>query len=275
MLMKTVVGVLAALLLLTLLGTPSAEADALDIEKTFREGIALAKEGKHAEALVLYEKILVEAPDATGVLYNAGLAAYMCGKYEVGAKHWKRLKTLDPNDWQVRSKLVQAYQALGKKELRDKEIKDLHKLRKDSEDEELKKMESFCRDQFVVGERRVYAYEHYELVGERAVKFWFGVYDEKGEKEYSLSLGSYEYMTRMMREVGQLEEDQRAYHLDGYWPERHATYRFYKSQPDYDELKVLIVGIVKGEIKPMSSSRLGPPKTDDESETGTGTQTED
>jgi len=105
-------------------------------DRLFEEGNAHFVKGEHEKALARYEEALAISPKAPGILYNAGLAAYLAGKYERATELWGRLKEIDPADWQVRAKLVQAWQALGKLEKRDAERAEIYELRKKPESEE-------------------------------------------------------------------------------------------------------------------------------------------
>jgi hypothetical protein len=58
------------------------------------------------------------------------LAAFQCKQYNRSPKSLGRLKAVDPEDWQVRAKLIQTYQALGKLSERDAERGALFELRK-------------------------------------------------------------------------------------------------------------------------------------------------
>jgi hypothetical protein len=57
-----------------------------------------------------------------------GLASYLLGRPEQSVAYWSRLKQLVPTDWQVRSKLIQTYQALGRGLERDAEREGLFQL---------------------------------------------------------------------------------------------------------------------------------------------------
>src|SRR5262245_41740242 len=110
---------------------------------------------EHTEALEAIQRTLATDPDNRTALYNAGMAAYLAGRADLSVSHWGRLKALEPNDWRVRSKLIQAHQALGQTAERDAERAELLRLRASTQDEELRRARNYCRDQFVVGNSRV------------------------------------------------------------------------------------------------------------------------
>jgi tetratricopeptide (TPR) repeat protein len=255
--------VLFAVLLLAL---PSLAREDVEILKSlFKEANVFMGQGKHAEALAKYQAVLAIEPKAKGSLYNGGLAAYLLGKHDLAIGLWTRLKVITPKDWELHTKLVQVYEATGKKASRDAEIKALYALRKDTTDPDLAKLRRFCRDQFKVGERKVLAYEHFEWVGERAVRYYFAVMNKEGKKEFHISLGSYAYMQSFAEEMGTVEKGQRYCHLDGYYPGgRHATFGMFKGEPSYDDMKAKVIAILKQEAAPVSSSTPGTPRKKDE-----------
>jgi tetratricopeptide (TPR) repeat protein len=260
--MKPALVVLAVLLLVPL---AAAKSDPETLSKLFEEGNALMAAGKHAEALAKYQAVLAVEPKAKGALYNGAIAAYLLGKHDIAIGLWTRLKVITPKDWQVYAKLVQAYEAAGKKAARDAEIKALYALKKDTTDPDLEKLRFFCRDQFQVGEKRVVVFHHFEWVGQRAIRYDFGVQDKAGKKLFHISLGSYAYMQSFAEEMGTVEKGQRYCHLDGYYPGgRHATFGMFAGEPSYDDIKAKVIAILKREQGALSSSEPGTSKDEDD-----------
>lgn len=87
-------------------------------------------EKKYCEALTRYTEGLQSLPTDTSLLYNGGLATFQCKRYNEALSLWGRLKAVDPEDWQVRAKLIRTYQSLGKLSERDAERGALFELRK-------------------------------------------------------------------------------------------------------------------------------------------------
>ena len=123
---------------------------------------------EHNEALEKYQRMLATDPDNRVALFNAGLAAYLLGRPEQSVAYWTRLKELAPEDWRVRSKLIQAYQALGRGRERDDERAGLLQVRSVTQDEELRRTKKYCRDQFTVGDSQILVFEFFELEGDSA-----------------------------------------------------------------------------------------------------------
>ena len=202
----------------------------------------------------LYDQILQESP-RENVLWNAGMAAYFNGDGTRAAEYWTRLKSSSPLDWRVRAKLIQAYTLSGETDKAQSEHKELLALEK--KQPELFDKPYFCREQFEAGGRKVMSMEYFHLTPPRALKYAFLVLDEEGEKvDYRLSLGSYEATNEFMRETGSLEDGERAFHLDGYYKNdtTHSTFDFYKGEPSYEDIRKVVVDILEGRRKPISSS---------------------
>ena len=116
---------------------------------------------------------LKENPKNSWALYNLGLMTYLEQDFKTAAKHWKALKELEPSDWQVREKLIQAYWGAGESESANSEIAQLRKARESGKHAELNKKGFFICDQFQVGKIRAFVLEYYELKGERPLAWKF------------------------------------------------------------------------------------------------------
>ena len=213
----------------------------------------LAQEGRHVELFQALKEVLETAPDNPNLLYNTGLSAYLSGQFAEAATYWTRLKNLVPQDFQVRAKLVQVYEALQDSSARDAERAELFALH-DQLETDANKPAHYCRDQFRVGERTVLVYEHFELVGDMAVRYGFQVFRGGGQKpECTLSLGSYATTNQYMHQRSMLqpnashfhlEPDERLFHLDEYRDNAHRTLAFYKNEPPYDVVKAAVQEIL-------------------------------
>ena len=201
----------------------------------------LVQEGRHAEALQAFQDALETQPDDPPLLYNAGLGAYLCGQFAQAAAYWTRLKKLASQDLQVRAKLVQVYQALENADARDAERAELF-ARRNRMKADSTRPAHYCRDQFSVGGWDVQAFEHFEFAGDRAIRYTFYIFRRGTQKpEYILSLGSYAATNQYMHERGELQPNERAFHLDEYHPDgRHHTRAFFKNEPPYEAVKTIV-----------------------------------
>jgi len=232
------------------------------VEQASQSGNQMMEAKKYCEALVAYRAGLAIDPKNSDLLYNAGLAALQCRDFDAALDLLSRLKALAPDDWQVRAKLVQTYQTLGKIAERDRERAGLFELRKSGTNQDLSAQSEYCRERFEAGGERVMAFEHFEMKGERAVKYVFDVMNETGDAaKYQISLGSYDLTNEVWHQSTKPTPpaDVRLFHLDGYGENIHFTYAMFPGEPTYDEVRALVVKILKKEFKPVSSSIVSPP----------------
>lgn len=258
--------ILPLLVIVTVSGNVSAQnppssEQLVQAEKAFETGNGFMEQRKYTEALARYKEALAILPSEPALLFNGGLAAYNSKDYSLAADLWKQLKAVDPSDWHVRAKLVQAYQALSKITERDVERGELFEMWKLGKPVELKQQSEYCRDQFEVNGKKVMAFEHFELKGDRALRYVFSILNkaEDGE-EFRISLGSYDLTNSIWRETREPKpkEGERLFHLDGYFKGGHATYGMYFPEPSYDEVRIKVIQILEGKGKPVSSSTVAP-----------------
>jgi len=236
--------------------TPQDEAAA---EIAFKDGNDLMQQRKYKEALARYQEGLAKTPDGPELLFNGGLAAFMSQDFATAEKLWKSLTELDPDDWHARAKLVQTYQALGDMKARDDQRRKLLDLRKSGKLGDLKKLDFYCREQFEAAGKKLMVFEHFELKGERALRYVFSVLDDSGEgEEFRISLGSYETTNLIAVETGGVKKGDLLFHLDGYYKWGHATYGFFTPEPSYDEVRKIVIGILEKKTQPQSQSRINP-----------------
>ncbi len=220
----------------------------------FEEGNNLMEQNKFQEALVKYKESLAVVPDSLGPLYNGGVAAFSIKNYKEAILMWKRIKELDPEDWQVRTKIIQTYQSLEMFSERDLERKELFDLRKSGEIEELNKTDFYTREQTELAGKKIMVFEHFELKGDRALRYAFYILKDDGKPEFSISLGSYETTNAIWRETEKRKPEERLFHLDGYFQNGHSTYGMYEKEPTYDETREMVRKILEKEKNPISSS---------------------
>jgi tetratricopeptide (TPR) repeat protein len=221
----------------------------------YREELVAMK--KYAEAFQAYKDALAKDPKNATLLYNAGLMAYLTDKAKEAIEYWSRLKALEPDDWRVSIKLIQAYEAAGQLKERDAERTELFKLRKETEDPDLKKLKYYCRDQFSVGPTRIMVFEYFDLEGGEPIRLSFDLLEPAGKPvQTRYTLGSYKATNEIAREVKQIKPGERLFHLDGYKQdgELHELYQTFVGEPVYDGIKDTVKEILEGKRKPRSKT---------------------
>lgn len=242
-----------------LLYTASAAGVAPGQGDPFQQGIRLCQKKKYTECIHYLEKALNLYPEGSNIMWNLGLASASAQLHEKALTYWQRYYKLRPEDWRALPKLIQTYQALGRIRERDIWLNTLFELRQSAQGDEWKERPYFCREQFLVNGRLIMAFQYFEPVGERMKFYFFSVVGDDGKEQFYISLGSYDFTNKASREMGLLKENQRAYHLDGYYANGgHKTFGFLHraKTPAYDEIRPVVVKILKGEIRPVSSSQF-------------------
>ena len=266
--MKVLITLLIALFTLSVLAAQDGavnDPEKKTADQLFAEGQRLMDEKNYPEALKRYTEALKQSPDGPGSLFNGGLAAYLSGNFKTAADFWERLVVLTPKDWEAHAKLVQAYQALGELDKRDKHRETILKLRQEGLQVSLSALTDYRRDQFFVDGKKVLVFEYFELKGERAILYKFIVLKPGAEiVDFFISLGSYEATDAVAHKLGEIGPKDRLFHLDGYYSDgSHETYGFYKNAPTYEVVKDKVIQILKGNNNLTSSSNSGkaPPKS--------------
>ncbi|WP_205525745.1 tetratricopeptide repeat protein [Pyxidicoccus trucidator] len=238
-------------------GALSAYQRALAIDPEHAEslrgrGQVLMEQGRTDEGVALLEKAAARGTlDDVTLRYNLGLHFQLAGKHARALEHFQAASLKAPEDWRILAKLVQEHQALGQRAERDARLVALRRLKQrggvDSP--------FFVREQFQEAGQKVMVFEHFELEGERAVRYRFEVISADGESiQRTLSLGSYDFTNAVTQNR---TPGVRLFHLDGYFPDNsHQTFAFFNGEPSYDDTRELIVEVLRGERKPVSGTRI-------------------
>lgn len=236
---------------------PLDEKEIAGVEELFKKANTQLENKEYATALSNYQAALKVIPNDPAILYNAGFAAMLNKDHATAADLWARLKKIEPQDWQVRAKLIQTYQALGKIAERDKERDDLIAFWKKGSNKELSEQIEFCRERLSASGRDILAFELFEFKGPRGMRYVFSIINESGKEDYRISLGSYDMTNAIWQETSNPKPKKgvRLFHLDGYFRNGgHATYGMFPGEPTYEETRKLVVDILEKNKKPISAT---------------------
>jgi len=247
-----------ATLLLAATAVAEEKPETLSAEAAFKTATELMGKRDYKRAIPYLIRVQTDAPVDSSVLWNLGLAFAATGEHSKAIETWQSYRKIAPDDWQARAKLVQSYQALGDIKARDEEIKSLYEYRNNSPNPEVNTAERFCREQAVMGKRSVFVFEYFSPSGDRKQFLRFCVLNKKGDVDYYISLGSYDSTTEIARELGEIRKDERLYHLDEYRDNSHSPHGFFKTKPDYDEVRAMVLSVLEGKLKPTSRTPKSP-----------------
>ncbi len=235
-----------------------SDKDEARVNELFKKANAQLEAKEYAAAVTNYLAALEILPEDPSLLYNGGFAALLNKDASTAAKLLSRLKKVEPDDWQARAKLIQAYQILGNTQERNRERDELFALKKSGSVKELNQHIQYCRDRFEAGGKSILAFELFEFKGPRGMRYVFSVLnDGRGTEEYRISLGSYDTTNSIWRETTnpKPKEGVRLFHLDGYFPNGgHATYGMFPGEPTYEETKRMVVEILDKKKPPVSAT---------------------
>jgi len=240
-------------LLLLLAVSASGQPASPTPEEQFSKAAAFMEKSQFTEAVPILEALAREYENED-IFWNLGLAETEIHANDKALNAWLEYRKVAPNDWRGRAKLVQAYQALGDPKARDEERAELVRLWEKGEDADLRKEATFCREQIIEANRRVFVLEYFRPAGEYRVVYSFQV-RAPGAENFHISLGSYDGTNQIGWESGTRPRSVRLYHLDLYRPKLHETYAFYDGQPSYETVRAAVMSILAGESKAMSSTR--------------------
>src|SRR5256885_3037917 len=102
------------------------QPEELSVEAAFKAATKLMEKQDYKRAIPYLVRVQSDLPVDTSVLWNLGLAYAATGDHSKAVETWKSYRRIAPDDWPVRAKLVQSYQALGETRARDEEIKSLY-----------------------------------------------------------------------------------------------------------------------------------------------------
>jgi tetratricopeptide (TPR) repeat protein len=212
-------------------------------------------------------------PSLGDAQHNIGQVFQNRGDLAEAAKHYALAIQVDRDDWHALTKLVQISEALGDTEAREKYRARLYEIYADPELKEKSffgevPQKFYTIDQFKIGEYSVHVFEYFEYIlpdfdvkgWDFPVKYSFNVFKNDIRNDpgkYRITLGSYEATNEFAHAAKEIGPDDRLYHLDGYYPNSHRTFQFFVNEPSYDEVKRLVIQIVKGELKSSSSTTVG------------------
>lgn len=238
---------LPVLVLLVATSTAAHATDAPeDVQTTFSKAVQLLNAGHYAEAVPLLEDVTSRAPDRPGGFMNLGLAAEESGDHHLALQAWSRYHELVPNDTKAFGKIIQAYQALGQPQERDRVREQLIAYRNSLPPEQQERFAFYIRDQFNVAGQHFMVFEYFEPKSPTRLYYKFQAVDTGHKPIYNFTLTSGDAETNVARELGQIGRDDRIYALDKNQGTTSSLYGMLKTV-SYDDVKSIVIKAVEGQ----------------------------
>jgi len=194
------------------------------------------------------ETMSAESPMYSNVVYNIGLYEQLKRNFKVSQTYFEELLEINPQDYKVQSKLIQAF--YGQKEYAKAQV--LKEGLYDAHGQGLlgKHMEvSFCFDQFYWNDKTIQVFERFdEKEGELYYKHLFFVVNRENDIEYTIQTEN---------SPGVVKGDKPMWAIGMDRDNSHATYTFIEKDFNYDDLKSIVLSILNEEIEPAASSSFG------------------
>ena len=206
--------------------------------------------GNPEEALKSYymviERFGPESDSYENSLYNIGLSEYLSENYSKSEEAYTKLLERNPDDYQVTSKLIQAFYGQKNYE-KGNELKSkmYEGYEKETLPDHLKQM--FCFDQFVWKDQRILVFERYaEPENDLYYKHQFYLTDKAGDIVMSVQT-EHSFALDMMEKKYVLGRTSKGTHS--------SFFQYvYDEDFDYDQLKKDVISILEEDISPTSMS---------------------
>lgn len=140
----------------------AVELDPSFVDARYNLGVVLADADRKEEALAEWEATLRVDPTCIDAAYNAGQVNYDLGRFAAALEQWRIAQKTTPNDFQVARKVLQALNALGRKEEAEGARQQVLRIKRDKLDDAVRDAPEYCFDQIMIGSLRIFAYESFD-----------------------------------------------------------------------------------------------------------------
>jgi hypothetical protein len=100
------------------------------------------------------------------------------------------------------------------------------------------------REKLATGSGEIVAIEFGPLAGEYGKLYLFMLIKDGCERKV-FSVGSYDYLTEIARQNGEIGPQTRRYHLDMFEPEKRNTLEFRSEAPSYEEMREMALTLLR------------------------------
>jgi len=100
------------------------------------------------------------------------------------------------------------------------------------------------REKLATGSGEIVAVEFGPLTGDYG-KLWLFLLVRQGCERKVLSVGSFEYLTEIARQNGDVGANERRYHVDLFDAETHQVLEYRTSPPAYEEMREIALSVLK------------------------------
>jgi tetratricopeptide (TPR) repeat protein len=215
--------------------TEPAATTAAAADPSLAQGLVALKANQARQALKDFQQILQTDPNNTAANLLASTAAVELFQGQLAVQYAQKAQQLDPRNWKIHTTLVAAYSAAGMKERRDLERTQLEQLHKTGAPD-ARQATGFLVEMFPVESYRVDAVEYFEPVGKFHTYYRFLVRqaDDFDQKSWAEA------------HAAEAASGARQFQISGHGENgQDLEYRNFSGKPDYDNIRVMVVEILR------------------------------
>ncbi len=226
-------------------------ADAGEVGQRLDEAQALIAARRYEEALDILDQVVARDPDSVQASEFASIAASRAGLFERATVYLENLVRLMPRDLGTRFAHLQGLVFAGDRAGHDRAREAFVKYWRESDDSEVKNWPFFPIEVYRGQTFDIRAMQYFELFGPNPILYKFLITRRDSSSAGFISLGSYEKINQIEKEIGRLPDGVRLFHLDGYSPSEthqygsHYTYAFYEGEPSYWDIRDIVIEVVE------------------------------
>uniref|UniRef100_A0A7S3P7M3 Tetratricopeptide repeat protein n=1 Tax=Amphora coffeiformis TaxID=265554 RepID=A0A7S3P7M3_9STRA len=198
--------------------------------------------------------------EQTQCLFAAGVLATRRNEWNEALSIFTKAYEANPVHWNILSKIIQCYAAMGNMEERDSTIRKLYILVMQGK----VPSDRYCREQISTEHGNILVFEMFQLAYESGKPVLFMQWEKTSplNSPQMVSFGSNEGINRIQREAGQVPEGYRLYHIDAHGLNgAHCALEFILAQkkPPYDRVRQTMLD---GMLQPMPATGGSLPTVD-------------
>jgi len=230
--------------------TPGAAAapTPVSVNVAMTQGMAALKADQARRALTDFQQVLQADPNNTAANLLASTAAVETFQGQLAVQYAEKAKQLDPKNWKIHTTLVAAYSAAGMTKQRDEERALLRELHQNGPPD-ARLATGFLLEMFPVGAYRVDAVDYFEPMGRFHTYYRFLVRRADGKRVWEVDVESDDFDQKSWAAANPAEAagGNRQFQITGHGDEgsNPVDYRMFSGRPDYDNIRVMVVEILR------------------------------
>ena len=193
------------------------------------------------QAIISFRKAQHIDPNFKNLNYNIGQLYQTDLQHDSALKYFKIAASSDSNDWRAKIKVIQELNAINDSIEAQTNVKDLYRMRSSKRILGLDSTSLFVREQFILGDLKIYGIEYFELTGNEKLKFAFNATDKNGNrKSCRIALSVNSGTDEISKELGTIGKNDTLYALDAYTLGKQELLGFFKNEPDYNVISKIV-----------------------------------